>query len=99
MTVIQMSDRELTRLRVMIDLTDGRLTPEAAATLMSIGRRQLFRLRRAFASDGPLGLVSRKRGRPSNRKHGEAFQHPVLALVREHYGGPVATEPKMHFGR
>jgi hypothetical protein len=27
MTVIQMSDRELTRLRVMIDLADGRLTP------------------------------------------------------------------------
>jgi hypothetical protein len=38
-----MSDRELARLRVMIDLTDGRLTPEAAATLTSIGRRQLFR--------------------------------------------------------
>ena len=64
MTVIQMSDRELTRLRVMIDLTDGRLTAEAAAALMSIGRRQLFRLRRAFASDGPTALISRKRGRP-----------------------------------
>ena len=52
MTVIQMSDRELSRLRVMIDLTEGRLTPEAAATLMGIGRRQLFRLRRSFATDG-----------------------------------------------
>ena len=35
MTVIQMSDRELTRLHMMIDLTVGRLTPEAIATLMS----------------------------------------------------------------
>ena len=43
MTVIQMSDRELTRLRVMIDLGDGRLTLEAAGTLMGIGRRQVFR--------------------------------------------------------
>jgi hypothetical protein len=33
MTVIQMSDRELNRLRVMIDLSDGRLTLEAAGTL------------------------------------------------------------------
>ena len=33
MTVIQMSDRELTRLRVMIDLADGRLTTETAAAL------------------------------------------------------------------
>jgi hypothetical protein len=48
MTVIQMSDRELTRLRVMIDLADGRLTPAAAGTLMGIGRRQVFRLRRAL---------------------------------------------------
>ena len=49
MTVFQMSDRELSRLRVMIDLADGRLTVEAAATLMDMGRRQVFRLRRAFA--------------------------------------------------
>jgi hypothetical protein len=48
MTVIQMSDRELSRLRVMIDLGDGRLTLEAAGTLMGIGRRQVFRLCRAF---------------------------------------------------
>jgi Winged helix-turn helix len=97
MTVIQMSDRELSRLRVMIDLTDGRLTPEAAATLMSVGRRQLFRLRRSFASDGPAGLISRKRGRPSNRKRGETFQRTVLALVREHYPdfGPTLAVEKL----
>ena len=39
--VIQMSDRELTRLRVMIDLADDRLTVDAAATLMGLGRRQI----------------------------------------------------------
>jgi hypothetical protein len=52
MTVIQMSDRELSRLRVMIDLADGRLTLEAAGTLMGIGRRQVFRLCRAFEASG-----------------------------------------------
>ena len=50
MTVIQMSERELTRLRVLIDLSDKRLTVEAAATLMGLGRRQVYRLRRAFAA-------------------------------------------------
>jgi hypothetical protein len=83
MTVIQMSDRELTRLRVMIDLADGRLTPAAAGTLMGIGRRQVFRLRRAFEASGASGLTSRKRGRASNRKHGEAFRRTVLSLVGE----------------
>jgi hypothetical protein len=97
MTVIQMSDRELTRLRVMIDLADGRLTVEAAATLMSVGRRQVFRLRHAFEAGGPSGLISRKRGRPSNRKRGEIFQRSVLALVREHYPdfGPTLAVEKL----
>jgi hypothetical protein len=83
--VIQMSDRGLTRLRVMIDLADGRLMVEAAATLMGLGRRQIFRLRRAFAADGPSALASRKCGHPSNRRHDEAFRRTILALVREHY--------------
>src|SRR5271167_4271997 len=83
--VIQMSDRELTRLRVMIDLADDRLTVDAAATLMGLGRRRIYRLRRAFSADGAAGLASRKRGRPSNRRRAEAFRATVLNLVREHY--------------
>jgi hypothetical protein len=82
MTVIQMSERELTRLRVLIDLSDRRLTVEAAARLMGVGRRQVYRLRRAFAADGPVALVSRKRGCPSNHRHGETFRRTVLTLVR-----------------
>ena len=45
----QMSDRELTRLRVMIDLADDRLTVDAAATLMGLGRRQIYGSVRARA--------------------------------------------------
>jgi hypothetical protein len=95
--VIQMSDRELTRLRVMIDLADERLTVDAAATLMGLGRRQIYRLRRIFSADGPAGLASRKRGRPSNRKRGETFRATVLSLVREHYVdfGPTLAAEKL----
>jgi Helix-turn-helix domain len=97
MTVIQMSDRELSRLRVMIDLGDGRLTLEAAGTLMGIGRRQVFRLCRAFEASGASGLISRKRGRASNRKRGETFRHTVVALIREHYPdfGPTLAMEKL----
>src|ERR1700676_5160136 len=95
MTVIKMSDRELTRLRVMIDLADGRLTTETAAALIGVGRGQLFRLPPALEADGPAGLSSRKRGRPSNRKHGETFRRAVLVLVHERYpdfGPTLAAE-------
>ena len=66
----------------MIDLADGPLTPEAAGTLMDIGRRQVFRLRRAFEAGGALGLISQKRGGASNHRRGETFRHPALALIR-----------------
>src|SRR3984957_4977621 len=97
MTVMQMSERELTRLRVLIDLSDRRLTVEAAARLMGVGRRQVYRLRRAFAADGPVALVSRNRGRPSNHRHGETFRRSVLTLVREHYPdfGPTLAVEKL----
>ena len=97
MTVIEMSERELSRLRVLIDLSDRRLTVEAAGTLMGLGRRQVYRLRRTFATDGPTAVVSRKRGRPSNHRHGETFRRTVLALVHEHYSdfGPTLAAEKL----
>src|ERR1700688_3208350 len=97
MTVIQVSGQELTRLRIMIDLADGRITVEATAALMGLGRRQVFRLRRAFAADGASALSSRKRGRPSNHQHGETFRRTVLALVRQHYPdfGPTFAAEKL----
>ena len=97
MAVIQMSGRELTRLRVLIDLSDDSLTVEAAGTLLGLGRRQVYRLRRAFAAEGPTALVSRKRGRAGNHRHGETFRRTVLSLVREHYRdfGPTLAAEKL----
>src|SRR5580700_10932180 len=97
MTVMQMSERELTRLRVLIDLSDRRLTVEAAGGLMGVGRRQVYRLRHAFAADGTVALVSRKRGRPRNHRRGETFRRTVLTLVREHYPdfGPTLAVEKL----
>ena len=97
MAVIQMSGRELTRLRVLIDLSDDRLTVETAGTLLGLGRRQVYRLRRAFAAEGPSALVSRKRSRASNHRYGETFRRTVLSLVREHYRdfGPTLAVEKL----
>ena len=59
MTVIQVSQREFSRLRIMVDVSDGRLTVAAAGELIGVGRRQVFRLCRPFQTGGPSGLVSR----------------------------------------
>ena len=80
---ILVSDREPSRSRVIMELADGRLTVAAAAELMGLGRRQVLRPRRAFVTAGPSCLISRKRLRPSNRRHGAGFRRTVLRSVRE----------------
>jgi hypothetical protein len=84
-TVRLMSDGELTRLEVLRDLDHGRLTTETAAQLLRHGRRQVFRLLRAYRTEGPTSLISKRRGRRSNRRKPEAFRRAVLALIREWY--------------
>jgi hypothetical protein len=78
-----MSDGELSRLEVLRDLDYGRLTTETAAQLLRLGRRQVFRLLRAYRTKGPTGLISKRRGRRSNRRKPEAFRRAVLALIHE----------------
>ena len=69
MTVRLMSDGELTRLEVLRDLDQRRLTTDApAAQLLGLERRQLFRLLKAYRAEGATGLISKRRGRRSNRR-------------------------------
>jgi hypothetical protein len=97
MTVITMSRTELSRLRVMIDLADGRTRVEDAAALMGLQRRQVYRLLDAFRAHGPDALISKRRGKPSNRAHGAAIRQTCLAIVRERYEdfGPTLAAEKL----
>jgi hypothetical protein len=97
MTVITMSRKELTRVRVLIDVADGRLSVANATGLIGVGRRQVYRLLDALRAAGPEGLISRKRGRPSNRALGAVFRETVLAIVRERYAdfGPTLAAEKL----
>ena len=97
MTVIAMSRNELTRLRVLVDVADGRLSVSDATGLIGVGRRQIYRLLDAFRARGADGLLSRKRGRPSNRALGAVFRETVLAIVCERDAdfGPTLTAEKL----
>jgi hypothetical protein len=52
MTVITMSRTEIDRMNVLRDLTEGRIKVTAASTLMGLGRRQVFRLAKAYGRHG-----------------------------------------------
>src|SRR5712675_1552021 len=85
MTVITMSRTEIDRMSVLQDLAANRIKVTEAATLMSLGRRQVFRLAKAYAQRGPEALVSRRRGRPSNRAYPGDLRDMATGIIRERY--------------
>jgi transposase len=97
MTVITMSRNELSRLQIMIGLADGRTRVDDAAALMGMGRRQVYRLLDAFRANGADALISKRRGRPSNRAHGATFRKTCVGIVRERYAdfGPTLAAEKL----
>jgi hypothetical protein len=59
--------------------------------------RQISRLCRRYEADGPAGLVSGKRGKPSNRELPIDLRARAMALVRERYAdfGPTLACEKL----
>jgi hypothetical protein len=90
-----MSETEFSRLKVLQDVVARRVGLAEAEQILGVSRRQLLRLKRRFKNAGAPGLISRRRGRPSNHKICEDFRVKVLGIVRERYsdfGPTLATE-------
>ncbi len=85
MTVLTMSAAEITRFDTLMRLDRGEIRTADAMELLGLQRRQIYRLLDRLRQEGAAGLVSRKRGRPSNRRYSDAFRAEVVALVRENY--------------
>jgi len=96
-TVRLMSDGELRRLEVLQDLDRRRLTPAAAGQLLGLERRQVFRLLKAYRIEGATGVISKRRGRRSNRRKPEALRRAVLTIIRQWYWdfGPTLAAEKL----
>src|SRR5260370_1438029 len=97
MTVITMSRTEIDRMGVLQDLAASRIKVTEAATLMRLGRRQVFRLAKAYGKHGPQALVSRRRGRPSNRAYPADLRDMATGIIRERYPdfGPTLAAEKL----
>ena len=97
MAVLSMSDEELRRLEVLRDVDRGGLPVRAAAQLLGRSERQVWRLLKEFRATGAAGLVSKKRGRPSNRRTAAAVRTAALWIVRQNYAdfGPTLAAEKL----
>src|SRR6266498_4151312 len=87
METITMSTIEQRRAWVLNRLGRADLTTAEAAGLLGLSERQVARLRAAFETHGPAGLVHGNRGRASPRRIEPSIAERVVALAQSRYVG------------
>jgi transposase len=94
---VTMSMRELDRLKVMQAVLDGELPGVRAAQRLQVSARQIRRMLKRYRAEGPVGLISRARHRPSNHRLAAEVENRVAQLLREHYAdfGPTLAAEKL----
>jgi hypothetical protein len=97
MGLVTMSPKELERLALMRRIAERRTTQRLAAEQLGLTVRQVERLYAAYKARGAEGLVSRKRGAPSNRRLPPELRELAIKLVRGQYAdfGPTLAHEKL----
>jgi transposase len=95
--LLTMSNQEITRLEIMHRLKEKRLTQKEAAQMLDVSIRQIKRLYRGFKEQGAKGLVSLRRGKPSNNCLDRGVIQQAVDLIREKYWdfGPTLAHEKL----
>lgn len=83
--LLEMSDKELDRCYILQSLLDKKITQTKAAELLGLSTRQVRNLTKTLLLQGKKGIVSKKRGRPSNRRHCSVFREEVLSYAKDFY--------------
>ena len=94
---ITISMHELERVKIIEAVVQHRLTIVLAAERLQLCERQVSRLVRRYEAAGPPGLISARRGQPSNRELPVDIRARAMALVRERYAdfGPTLACEKL----
>jgi hypothetical protein len=82
---ITMSHAEIDRLSIIESTIHRHITRSAAAKQLKLSVRQVKRLVSNYQLEGPQGLVSKRRGKPSNNRIANSIRLEALALIRCRY--------------
>lgn len=95
--LLTMSNKELTRLEVMQRIQEKRLTQKEAAHMLGLSIRHVRRLYRAYRDQGAQGLVSQRRGKPSNNRLDPQVVQQTIDLIYKDYRdfGPTFAHEKL----
>ena len=83
--IIALSQKELSRTRILALVTDGHVSLPEAATAMGVSKRQARRLLRRFEKAGAAGLAHGNRGRRAPNRLAEETRQRILELVKRKY--------------
>ncbi len=88
---VVMSERELKRIEVLSQVTQGRMTTVTAANVLGISRRQVQRLLKTFQTGGAAAIRHKARGRRSNNHLDPGVRDFAITTVKEQYSdfGPT----------
>ena len=95
--LLTMSQKELTRLEVMQGIEKKTLKQQEAAEMLRISLRHVKRLLRAYRQSGAEGLVSKRRGKPSNNQLKAEVKQQAIDLIYSQYHdfGPTLAHEKL----
>ena len=85
--ILQMSTKELSRLEIIQKLEEKRMRQQEAARILGVSVRHIKRLLKNYRREGAHGLISKRRGRPSNNRFSEETSQKVLGLLKRKYTG------------
>lgn len=95
--LLQMSHKELERHVILQRVLAKELTQKEAENLLGIKERQIRNLLGEFKVHGPKGLISRHRGKNSNRKTPDLVKQDIMSLLKGRYEGfgPTLAKEKL----
>ena len=95
--LLTMSKKELTRLEVMKRLEEKRMRQKEAAEILGVSTRHIRRLLHSFREHKEKGLISKRRGKPSNNRLKAETKQEAIDLLHSRYHdfGPTLASEKL----
>lgn len=92
-----MTTEERLRLKVIEELTIGKINGTTAAVKLNLSVRQVKRLKKVFVEKGVEGLIHKSRGRTGLRKTSLAIENRIISIVKGKYSdfGPLMVWEKI----
>lgn len=95
--ILTMSKKEVKRCEVLKMAQEKKITQKQGARKIGVSQRHFRRLMRKYRRDGPEGLISRHRGKPSNNRMLPEKREAIIEKLQTEYTdfGPTLASEKL----